>query len=64
MIPHFVVHHQECERCSATLYIGYECIKHDDGYFCDEDCLKNHLLEGSGHKDVYLTDDRIWREID
>lgn len=62
-LPHFVVHHQQCENCNDKLYIGQTCIKHEDGYFCTNACLKIHLYHMSGAEEVYLTDDRIFREV-
>ncbi len=58
MIPHYTPHHQECEYCGDTIYIGYECIKTKDGYFCDERCLANHLLEGEMRQDIFLVGNR------
>lgn len=65
MIPHYVVHHQECERCKATIYIGYECVSIEgEGFFCSEECAMTHLYHMSGAKKIYLTNDKTYREVD
>lgn len=64
MIPYYVTDYQYCEHCNSEIYINYECVKHDDGFFCDKECLTEHLYEGSGAKEIYLTDDRMYREVD
>ncbi|PKR79206.1 hypothetical protein CEY16_05550 [Halalkalibacillus sediminis] len=46
---------KECESCHETLYSGYEDVKlHEGEYFCDEECLKNHLLENATYEEVTL----------
>jgi len=64
MIPHYVVHAQECEHCEAEILIDYEAILTDDGYFCSEECVKCHLYLMANPKDIYLTNDRIYRSVD
>jgi len=36
----------ECEHCEVEIEVGDEILIYDDCYFCDFDCLKEHLLEG------------------
>lgn len=62
MIPHFTDRHQYCERCETVIFIGYECVLHQDGYFCTEDCLKDHLYDMSQAQEVYLTTDKLHKE--
>lgn len=64
MIPYYVVNHQDCEYCESTIYIGYEAVLTDDGFFCSKDCLMEHLYEMSNAKEIYLTDEQIYREVD
>lgn len=64
MIPHFSTRHQCCEHCGDDILIGYEAILTKDGYFCEEDCLKNHLYESEYKKEIYLTAEKIYREVD
>lgn len=64
MIPHFTVHHQYCERCDSEIYIGYECLMTKDGYFCCDDCLKNHLYQMEGAREVYLTNNKFYRGVE
>ena len=63
-IPYYVVTTQVCEYCEGHIYIGYEALLHNDGIFCDKDCLKEHLYEGSGSTEIYLTNDEIYRSVD
>lgn len=64
MIPYYATQPQECEYCESTIYIGYEAVLTDDGLFCSKDCLLEHLYEMSNAKEVYLTDDRIYMDVD
>lgn len=64
MIPHYVTGPQQCENCESTIYIGYEAIWHDDGLFCSMECLLEHLYQMSNAKEIYLTDEQIYREVD
>lgn len=64
MIPHYVTGPQQCEYCESTIYIGYEAVLNDDGFFCSKDCLLEHLYLMSHAKQIYLTDEWIYREVD
>lgn len=61
-IPYYVTDSQQCEYCKAEIYIGYEAIWHKDGFFCTMECLLEHLYKMSNAKQIYLTDERIYRE--
>ena len=63
-VPYYVTKSQQCEFCEATIYIGHECVKTEDGYFCNEDCTKAHLYLMHNPKEIYLTNDKIYREVD
>lgn len=64
MIPHYSRYYQLCERCERDILYGEEFILDEDGYFCTEECLIEHVMAGRLYKKAYLTKDRIWREID
>ena len=61
MIPHFTDRPQFCERCEEVILIGYEAEISTDGYFCSEECAKEHLYNGSDFQKVYLTTDKLFR---
>lgn len=63
MIPHYVVHHQTCEWCEDEILIGYEALLTLDGFFCSEECYKNHLYEMNYKKEIVLTSEKIHREV-
>lgn len=60
MTPHFAGQAQECEYCDAEIEIGNEAVMTIDGYFCDDVCLSEYLVEGSGATDIYLTDNKTY----
>ena len=33
----------ECEECGCEFYEGYEVIRWDGMFFCDKDCLVDHI---------------------
>lgn len=59
----FVTSHQQCELCDSDILIGYECFVSKDGYFCSEECMQEHLYEGSDFQEVYLTNNKLYREV-
>ena len=63
MLAHYTPVNKYCIQCGTTLKIGEECILHEDGYFCETHCLKEHLLEGSGYKNVTLSSYKIYRDV-
>ena len=64
MIAYYVTRPQKCERCELTIDIGCEAVLAEDGLFCSKDCLLEHLYEGSNAKEVCLTDDRMYMDVD
>jgi len=64
MIPHYTTKHQYCEWCDGLILIGDEAVLTTDGYFCNDECLKDHLYEMSWKQGVYLTRDKIYRSVD
>lgn len=64
MIAYYVTRPQKCERCELTICIGCEALLTEDGFFCSKDCLLEHLYESSNAKEVCLTDDRMYMDVD
>lgn len=63
-LPYFTDSDHTCERCEQEIRIGYEAILHEDGMFCDKECLTEHLYETSLAKEIHLTNDKIYRSVD
>lgn len=64
MTPYYVTHHNQCTECEVDILIGYEAILHDGLLFCTKECVKKHLYEMESPKEVYVTDDKIYRSWD
>lgn len=62
MLPLYAEKEKACNYCDSELYVGYECIESNDDFYCNEDCLKEELLENVPYKDIYLTNDKTMRE--
>ena len=61
MLAHYVVGKQQCEYCESDIHVGFEALWHEDGLFCEMECLLRHLFEMSHTKTVYLTDNKLYR---
>lgn len=64
MIPFYTEKDPTCEQCDADLFIGYEVVYHDRSFFCDRDCLSEFLIENTSYKEVFLTKEKVYREVD
>ena len=62
-IPHYTKYKKWCHWCESEIHIGHDAM-YRDGYYCNEDCLKVELLADTTFEDVYLTDDKIYRDVD
>lgn len=64
MYPHYTDRHQYCEYCDEVIFIGYEAELSPEGYFCSEECAKEHLYVSSDFKKIYLSNDFKYRSVD
>lgn len=64
MIPYYSEKEKHCEHCDGEIYIGYEFHMFEGQFFCDNGCLMEHMKEQMDIRQGYLTDDKIYKEVD
>ncbi len=64
MTPYFVAKKQTCSQCGTGLYIGCEYELYEDLLFCDSVCVMEYLYRDHNVKQVVLTNQIIYREVD
>lgn len=64
MTPYFVAKQQTCSQCGSDLYINFEAKLYEDLLFCDSVCVMEYLYRDHNIKQVVLTNQIIYREVD
>ncbi len=64
MTPYFVAKKQTCSQCGSDLFIENEAELYEDLLFCDSVCVMEYLYRDHNIKQVILTNQLIYRDVD